>query len=70
MKNSKFKWGCGNPEADALAKEVVEGFTSRFVGKPNGRGGKFVCYGLQSRSVIHQGLSSGATPDGVEPSSV
>ena len=64
MKNSKLKWGCGNPEADALAKEVVEGFTSRFVGKPNGRGGKFVCYGLQSRSFIHQGLSSGATPDG------
>ena len=64
MKNSKFKWGCGNPEADALAKEVIEGFTSRFVGKPNSRGGKFVCYGLQSRSFIHQGLSSGATPDG------
>ena len=64
MKNSKLKWGCGNPEADALAKEVVEGFTSRFVGKPNGRGGKFVCYGLQSRSFISQGLSSGATPDG------
>ena len=64
MKNSKFKWGCGNPEADALAKEVIEGFTSRFVGKPNSRGGKFVCYGLQSRSFIHQGLSAGATPDG------
>ena len=64
MKNSKFKWGCGNPEADALAKEVIEGFTSRFVGKPNSRDGKFVCYGLQSRSFIHQGLSAGATPDG------
>lgn len=64
MKNSKFKWGCGNPEVDALAKEVIEGFTSRFVGKPNSRGGKFVCYGLQSRSFIHQGLSAGATPDG------
>ena len=64
MKNSKLKWGCGNPEADALAKEVIEGFTSRFVGKPNSRGGKFVCYGLQSRSFIHQGLSTGATPDG------
>ena len=64
MKNSKLKWGCGNPEADALAKEVIEGFTSRFVGKPNSRGGKFVCYGLQSRSFIQQGLSFGATPDG------
>jgi formate C-acetyltransferase len=64
MKHSKLKWGCGNPEADALAKEVIEGFTSRFVGKPNGRGGQFVCYGLQSRAFIHQGLSAGATPDG------
>ena len=64
MKNSKFKWGCGNPEADALAKEVVEGFTSRFVGKSNARGGVFVCYGLNSRSFIDCGKRTGATPDG------
>ena len=64
MKNSKLKWGCGNPEADALAKEVIEGFTSRFVGKPNSRGGKFVCYGLNSRGFIRQGQATGATPDG------
>ena len=64
MKNSKLKWGCGNPEADALAREVIEGFTSRFVGKPNSRGGKFVCYGLNSRGFIRQGQATGATPDG------
>ena len=64
MKNSKLKWGCGNPEADALAKEVIESFTSRFVGKPNGRGGKFVCYGLNSRGFIRGGKMTGATPDG------
>ena len=64
MRNSKLKWGCGNPEADALAKEVVEGFTSRFVGKPNGRGGRFVCYGLNSRGFIRGGRITGATPDG------
>ena len=64
MKNSKFKWGCGNAEADALAKEVIESFTSRFVGKPNGRGGKFVCYGLNSRGFIRGGQITGATPDG------
>ena len=64
MKNSKLKWGCGNQEADALAKEVIEGFTSRFVGKPNGRGGMFVCYGLNSRGWIWGGLETGATPDG------
>ena len=64
MKNSKLKWGCGNSEADALAKEIIESFTSRFVGKPNGRGGKFVCYGLNSRGFIRGGKMTGATPDG------
>ena len=64
MKNSKLKWGCGNPEADALAKEVIEGYTSRFVGKPNGRGGVFVCYGLNSRGFDWGGRVTGATPDG------
>ena len=64
MKNSKLKWGCGNPEADALAKEVIEGYTSHIVGKPNGRGGVFVCYGLHSRAFISSGTRAGATPDG------
>ena len=64
MKNSRLKWGCGNPEADALAKEVIEGFTSRFVGKPNSRGGVFVCYGLNSRGFIDHGRMTPATPEG------
>ena len=64
MKNSKLKWGCGNKEADALAKEVIEGFTSRFVGKPNSRGGLFVCYGLNSRGFIEHGRMTPATPEG------
>ena len=64
MRNSRLKWGCGNADADALAKEVIEGFTSRFVGKPNGRGGVFVCYGLNSRGFIRGGRMTGATPDG------
>ncbi len=64
MKNSRLKWGCGNPDADALAKEVIESFTSRFVGKPNGRGGVFVCYGLNSRGYIRGGQITPATPDG------
>ena len=64
MKRSRLKWGCGNPEADALAKKVIEGFTSRFVGKPNSRGGVFVCYGLNSRGFIRGGEITGATPDG------
>jgi formate C-acetyltransferase len=64
MKNSRLKWGCGNAEADALAKEVIETFTSRFVGKPNGRCGVFTCYGLNSRGYIRGGKICGATPDG------
>ena len=64
MKNSKFKWGCGDMEADALAKEVQEAFSGRFVGKPNSRGGVFVCYGLNSRGFISGGEKTGATPDG------
>ena len=64
MKNSKLKWGCGNLEADALAKEVIEGYTSDVVGKPNGRGGVFVCYGLNARGFIEGGSLTGATPDG------
>ena len=64
MKNSTLKWGCGNPEADALAKEVIEGYTSRFVGKPNSRGGVFVCYGLNSRGFAEAARLVGATPDG------
>ena len=64
MKRSKLKWGCGNAEADALAKEVIEDYSSRFVGKPNGRGGVFVCYGLNSRGFDWGGRITGATPDG------
>jgi len=43
---------------------VVEGFTSHFVGKPNGRGGVFVCYGLNSRGFSDARWMVGATPDG------
>ena len=63
-KRSRLKWGCGNTEADQLAKEVVETFTGSFVGKPNARGGKYVCYGLTSRGFISEAPHIGATPDG------
>jgi len=63
-RRSALKWGCGNADADALAKEVVETFTSAFVGKPNARGGKYVCYGLTSRGFIREAPVIGATPDG------
>lgn len=64
IKRSRFKWGCGNPEADALAKEIFEWYSSLIIGKPNGRGGKFVCYGLNSRGFIDGGRRTPATPDG------
>ena len=64
MARSHRKWGCGDTEVDALGREVLENFTGRFVGQPNSRGGKFVCYGLNSRGYIDAGRKTGATPDG------
>ena len=64
MARSHRKWGCGNDETDALGREVLETFTGRFVGLPNARGGRYVCYGLNSRGYINAGKATGATPDG------
>ena len=64
MSRSRRKWGCGNDETDALGREVLATFTGRFVGQPNVRGGKYVCYGLNSRGYINAGTATGATPDG------
>ena len=64
MSRSHRKWGCGDDETDALAREVLETYTGRFVGLPNARGGKYVCYGLNARGYINAGRATGATPDG------
>ena len=64
MSRSHRKWGCGNDETDALGREVLAIFTGRFVGLPNARGGKYCCYGLNSRGYIKAGRATGATPDG------
>ena len=64
MSRSRRKWGCGNDETDALGREVLKTFTDRFVGLPNARGGKYCCYGLNSRGYILAGQATGATPDG------
>ena len=64
MARSHRKWGCGNEETDLLAREVLEKFTGRFVGLPNARGGKYVCYGLNARGYVNAGKATGATPDG------
>ena len=64
MARSHRKWGCGDNEVDALGREVLEKFTGRFVGLPNARGGKYVCYGLNARGYINAGRATGATPDG------
>ena len=64
MARSHRKWGCGNDETDALGREVLATFTGRFVGLPNARGGKYCCYGLNSRGYINAGDRMGATPDG------
>lgn len=64
MSRSHRKWGCGNGETDELGRELLATFTERFVGLPNARGGKYVCYGLNSRGYILAGQATGATPDG------
>ena len=64
MSRSHRKWGCGNDVTDALGHEVLEKFTGRFVGQPNARGGKYCCYGLNSRGYINGGRATEATPDG------
>ena len=64
MARSHRKWGCGCEETDRLGREVLEKFTGRFVGLPNARGGKYCCYGLNSRGYINAGRATGATPDG------
>jgi len=64
MARSHAKWGCGNETTDLLGREVLETFTGRFVGLPNARGGKYVCYGLNARGYINAGRATGATPDG------
>ena len=64
MARSRRKWGCGNGETDALGREVLETFTGRFVGQPNARGGKYCCYGINSRGYLIAGQHTGATPDG------
>jgi len=63
IRRSPLKWGCGNAEADALGRELLSTWTARFVGTPNARGGKFVCYGLQSRGFVDF-KDLAATPDG------
>ena len=64
MARSHRKWGCGNEETDLLGREVLATFTGRFVGLPNARGGKYCCYGLNSRGYLVGGRATGATPDG------
>ena len=64
MSRSHRKWGCGNAETDALGHELLETYTGRFVGLPNARGGKYVCYGLNARGYLNAGRETGATPDG------
>ena len=64
MARSHTKWGCGVESTDLLGREVLEKFTGRFVGLPNARGGKYVCYGLNARGYLNAGRATGATPDG------
>ncbi len=64
MLRSKRKWGNNNPEANALAAEMIKCFSSQLNGKPNSRGGIFLASGHSARMFIGLGEKTGATPDG------
>ncbi len=57
------KYGCGDPEADALAKRIGEIVLS-YQGIDNHRGGSFKITMHSARQYIELGMKTPATPDG------
>jgi len=58
------KYGCGNPEADRLAADLMARTTSVINGKPNARGGKFRCGGFSINLRFTYGERCAASADG------
>ncbi len=59
-----YKYGTGEPEADALYAEIATHFATRVNGRANGRGGVFKASLSSARAFIWQGERTIATPDG------
>ncbi len=59
-----YKYGAGDPTADALYAEIARHFAMRVNGLPNGRGGVFKASLSSARAFVWQGEKTIATPDG------
>lgn len=58
------KYGSGQPETDALARDMSRFFLARIAGVPNSRGGVHKAILHSARAYITQGVTTGALPDG------
>ena len=61
--NCPHKYGCGDPESDALAAKIAD-FVASYQGRPNVRGGYYKVTIHSARQFIEQGKRIPATPDG------
>ena len=59
-----YKYGAGDPEADALYAEIARHFATRVNALSNGRGGNFKASLSSARAFVWQGEKTIATPDG------
>ena len=64
IKNSKFKYGNGEPETDQFAKRVLDRVYTRINNRPNARGGVYTTEMHSALHFVRQGKKTGATPDG------
>ena len=61
---SKHKYGVGDPEADACAKELAAFFSQNVQRRKNTRGGVYKATLHSALQFVRQGEKTGATPDG------
>lgn len=64
IQNDPRKYGNHNPQADAMAAQLADFFSSTCKAIPNERGGFYKASLHVARAYIHHGKKTGATPDG------
>ncbi|MFP4500482.1 MAG: pyruvate formate lyase family protein [Candidatus Hydrogenedentota bacterium] len=64
MRDVPDRWGNGQPEADALARRIMQGLLDEIAHYTNYRGGPFVPYVISMITHTFEGRISMATPDG------
>ena len=63
-KNNYPKYGCANPEADTIAKEIMSFSAALINNQPNGRGGVYRMGAFSINWIYEYGEKTLATPDG------